>query len=98
MQGQGEQGGGTSMLLMMGMIVVVFYFFMIRPQMKKRKELVKFRDELKKGDKVLTIGGIHGKVADIKEDAVIIETEGQMRLKIDKNALIRDASEIMVQK
>lgn len=98
MQGQGEQGGGISMLLMMGMVVVVFYFFMIRPQMKKRKELVKFRSELKKGDKILTIGGIHGKIADIKEDSIVIETEGQMRLKVDKNAIIKDSSGMMIQK
>lgn len=98
MQGQGEGGGGTQMLIMMALIVVVFYFFMIRPQMKKRKELVKFRGDLKQGDKILTIGGIHGKIADIKEDCIVIEVEEKMRLRIDKNAVIRDSSGMMAQK
>ena len=74
MQPQGEEGNPYSMLIMMGALVIVFYFFMIRPQMKKRKEVQKFRTEMKQGDKIMTIGGIHGKVNAIKEDAVIIET------------------------
>ncbi len=99
MMGQGEDGGNPmSMLLFMGVIVVVFYFFMIRPQMKKRKEVQKFRSEMQKGDKILTIGGIHGKVNAIKEDAVIIEVENGNLLKIDKNAIIKDSTGIMMQK
>ncbi len=99
MMGQGEDGGNPmSMLLFMGVIVVVFYFFMIRPQMKKRKEVQKFRSEMQKGDKILTIGGIHGKVNAIKEDAVIIEVENGNLLKIDKNAIIKDSAGIMMQK
>jgi len=99
MMGQsGKEENPTSMLIFMGIMVAVFYFFMIRPQMKKRKELQKFRNEMKKGDKILTIGGIHGKVNAIKEDVIIIEVENGVLLKIDKNAIIQDASGLMMQK
>jgi len=98
MQQQGEQQNPYSMLIMMGLIVVVFYFFMIRPQVKKRKELEKFRSEIQKGDKVLTIGGIHGKVLEIKEDGIVIEVEGQSKLKLDKNAIIKSPAEMMIQR
>ena len=99
MMGQGEeQGNPMSMLVFMGIIVFVFYFFMIRPQMKKRKEVQKFRSEMKQGDKIMTIGGIHGKVNAIKENAVIIEVEGGVLLKVDKNAIIKDSADMMMQK
>ena len=64
------------------LIVVVFYFFMIRPQMKKQKAAAKFKEEIKKGDKVITIGGIHAKIAEIGDKTFIIEVEGGVRLKI----------------
>ena len=76
------------------LIVVVFYFFMIRPQMKKQKELKKFREDLKKGDKVVTTGGIYGKVLEIQERVIIMEVEGQNRLKIDKAAVVKDMSDV----
>lgn len=99
MMPQGEEGGNPmQMLLFMGIIVVVFYFFMIRPQMKKRKEVQKFRSEMQKGDKIMTIGGIHGKVNAIKEDSVIIEVENGVLLRIDKNAIIKDSAGMMMQK
>ena len=98
LQQQGSEQQPYQMLIMMGLIVVVFYFFMIRPQMKKRKELEKFRTEIKKGDKILTIGGIQGKVHEVKDDAIIIEVEGQMKLKMDKAAIIRSAAEMMQQR
>ncbi|MFC2100435.1 preprotein translocase subunit YajC [Bacteroidota bacterium] len=81
------KGGGFSSLLFLFMIIAVFYFFMIRPQMKKSKDLKKFREAIKKGDKVVTIGGIHGKIAEIKDTTIIIEVEGQNRLKIEKSAI-----------
>lgn len=83
----GQKGGGASMLIMLALIFVVFYFFMIRPQTKKAKEQKKFRESLKKGDKVVTIGGIHAKILEVKETTVIVETEGQNRLKIEKSAV-----------
>ena len=76
------------------LIIVVFYFFMIRPQMKKQKELRKFRDSLKKGDKVITTGGIYGKVAEVKEAYVVVEIAKDTLVKIDKSAIITDMSDV----
>jgi preprotein translocase subunit YajC len=76
------------------LILVVFYFFMIRPQMKKQKEARQFREGLKVGDKIITTGGIYGKIAEVREQAVIIEVEDKMRLKVDKAALVRDPSDL----
>ena len=67
-------------------IIVVFYFFMIRPQMKRAKELKKFRENLKKGDKVVTVGGIHGKVKDIADTTVLLDVDGG-QLRVEKSAL-----------
>ncbi len=92
-QPQGEQNPYSS-FIMLGAIIVVFYFFMIRPQMKKQKELKKFREDLKKGDKVVTTGGIYGKVLEIQETVIIMEVEGQNRLKIDKAAVVKDMSDV----
>lgn len=69
------------------LIVVVFYFFMIRPQVKKNKDAKKFREALKKGDKIVTIGGIHGKIVEVQDTTFIIETEGQSRMKIERSAV-----------
>jgi preprotein translocase subunit YajC len=80
-------GGGSSMLIMMLLLIVVFWFFFIRPQMKKTKELQKFRQNLQKGQKIITIGGIHGKIVEINDTTVVMETEGQNRLKIEKSAV-----------
>jgi preprotein translocase subunit YajC len=68
------------------------YFFMIRPQMKKAKEEKKFREELAKGDRIVTIGGIHGKVAEIKDTTLIIEVGDNQRLKIEKTAVSKDGT------
>lgn len=88
----GGQGGIMSFLPLIA-IVVVFYFFMIRPQMKKAKEQKKYIEALKKGDKILTIGGIYGKIVEIKDDATIImEVEDGSKMKISKNAVSNDAT------
>ena len=76
------------------LIIVVFYFFMIRPQMKRQKDLKKFREGLKNGDKVITTGGIYGKITEIREGTVIIEVEDKMRLKIDINSVVKDPSDL----
>jgi len=89
-EGQSPYGS----LLMLGAIVVVFYFFMIRPQMKRQKELKKFREELKKGDKVVTTGGIYGKIVELHETTIIMEVEDKSRLKVDKVAVIKDMSDV----
>ena len=78
---------GMSSLIMFGMIFAVMYFFMIRPQIKKQKKEREYRSALKKGDKVVTIGGIHGKINDVKEDTFIVEVMGGNTLKIEKTAV-----------
>ena len=82
----GEEGGLASFVPLL-LILVVFYFFMIRPQMKKSKEAKKFREEIKKGDNIITIGGVHGKITDLRETTVIIETESKTKLKIERSAI-----------
>ncbi len=83
----GEEQNPWSSFIFLGLIIVVFYLFFIRPQMKKSKDERKFRESLKKGDKVVTIGGIHGKIAEIKDTTIILETEGQGRLKVERSAV-----------
>jgi preprotein translocase subunit YajC len=68
-------------------LVVVFWLFFIRPQSKKNKEIQKFRQSLKKGDRVVTIGGVHGKILEVGETTVILETEGQGKIKFEKAAI-----------
>ncbi len=82
----GNNSGLMQILMLVG-IVVIFYFFMIRPQSKKNKEQRAFRESLQKGQKVVTIGGIHGKITEIEETTVVIETEGQTRLRLEKSAI-----------
>ena len=87
------QGSGLSMWIMLALIFVVMWFFMIRPQKKQQKELQNFRDTLKKGDKVVTIGGIYGTVAEIKEDSVLIEVDSNVKIRVSKQALVKDFSD-----
>ncbi len=79
MAGGNQSGGGLANFIFPVLIIVVFYFFMIRPQMKKTKDEKKFRENLAKGDKIVTIGGLHGKIVDVQETTFIIE------VKVDKN-------------
>jgi preprotein translocase subunit YajC len=88
----GSQGGFASFLPLL-LVIVVFYFFFIRPQMKKSKDQRKFRESLQKGDKVVTIGGIHGKILEVADTTVIIEVEGLNRLKVEKSAVAMQAAE-----
>ena len=83
---QAAEGQGSAQLLFFGLIFVVMYFFMIRPQVKKQKKENKFRSQLSKGDQVITIGGIHGKIIELKENSVIIENYGS-KMKIEKSAI-----------
>ena len=73
-------------LIMLVLILVVFYFFMIRPQMKKQKEQKKFRENLAAGDKVVTIGGVHGKILEINDTTVLLNSEGS-KIRFDKSAV-----------
>ena len=76
--------GGQALMLVL--IIVVFYFFMIRPQMKKQKELKKFRENLEVGSKVVTIGGIHGKILSVDESTILIATESG-KIRFDKSEI-----------
>lgn len=89
---EGQEGGGYMSFLWLFLIIIVFYLFFIRPQMKKSKDQKKYREALKKGDKIITIGGIHGKIIEVAERTFIIEVEGQNRLKIEKSAVAMDGS------
>lgn len=84
----GGQGGGSFQMIMMLGIVVVFYFFMIRPQQKKAKEQKKFIDNLQKGDKIVTIAGIHGTIYKVNDDSTFqLEVSPGSYIKIEKSAL-----------
>ncbi|MDC0644425.1 preprotein translocase subunit YajC [Crocinitomicaceae bacterium] len=81
-------------ILFIGLMFFVFYFFMIRPQMKKQKELKKFRDGLAKGDHVVSIGGIHGKVLELTDTTVLIESE-KTKIRLDKSAVNQSGEELL---
>ena len=76
----------NSQIIMLVMILGVFYFFMIRPQVKRQKEAKKLRDSLKPGDKVVTIGGIHGKILEVADSTVLISSEGS-KIRVEKSAV-----------
>lgn len=84
---EGATGGGLGMLIPLILIVVIMYFFMIRPQNKKQKETQKMLDALKKGDKVITIGGIHGVVSQTKEQTVVIKVDDGTKIEFNRTAI-----------
>ena len=88
--GAAPAGGGGMFWIMMILLFVIMWAFMIRPQRKQQKELEKFRNELKRGDKVVTAGGIYGIVDEIKERSVLIKVDGDVKLRVDKNSSVRD--------
>ena len=89
----GQSGGGLTMLLMLALIFVVMWLFMIRPQQKRQKELNNFRNNLSKGDKVVTVGGIYGTVIEVNENKVMLEIDKDVRIKVDKASLVKDFSD-----
>ena len=91
--GQQAPGAGASMWIMLILIFVVMWLFMIRPQRKQQKEMEKFRNELKKGDKVVTAGGIYGTIAEIQERTVLLKVDGDVKIRVDKASLQKDFSE-----
>jgi len=90
----GEQSNPISSLIPLLAVVFIFYFLMIRPQMKKQKEVRKFRESLAKGDKVLTVGGIYGRIVETQDTTVILEIADGVRIKVDKSGLIKDNSDL----
>jgi len=91
-------GMGYMQIIPLLLIVVVFYFFFIRPQMKRSKDQKKFRESLQKGQKVITIGGIHGRIVEIQDTTVTIEVEGQVRLRVEKSAIAIDNTQTIENK
>lgn len=88
--GQPQGAGGGAFWIMIIAMFVIMWLFMIRPQRKQQKELEKFRNSLKRGDKVVTAGGIYGTVDEIKDRTVLIKVDGEVKLRVDKNSLVRD--------
>lgn len=85
---EGENtGGGLSGMIMIIAMIAIFYFFMIRPNQKKQKEIKQARDSMQKGDKIVTAGGIHGKINEVTEKTVIIEVAPGVTLKVDKQSV-----------
>jgi preprotein translocase subunit YajC len=93
---EGQQGGGSmwTSLIFIVLLIVVFWLFFIRPQSKKAKEEQKFRDSLQKGDKVVTIGGFHGKIVEVKDTTVVISLAPNTEVEVEKTALVKDSTRV----
>lgn len=89
-----ENANPLATFLPLILVFAVFYFFMIRPQVRKQKEMTTYRSSLAKGDKVITTGGIYGKVTDVKDNTVTVDVGDGVLLKIDKSAILKDSSDI----
>jgi preprotein translocase subunit YajC len=95
---QGAESNPIMTFLPLILIIVVFYFFMIRPQMKRQKELLAFRNSIAKGDKVVTTGGIYGKIIEIKDSTVLLQVDDNVKIRVDKAAIVKDMSDVPAQK
>ena len=89
----GQQPSAWPTIIMFGAIILVTWLFMIRPQRKQQKELQNFRSGLKKGDKVVTVGGIYGEIVEVSEKTCLIKVDGDVKLRVDKQGLVKDYSE-----
>lgn len=89
-----QQGNGWSGIILIVLLFVVFWLFFIRPQNKRQKEAQKFRDALQKGDKVMTIGGIHGKVHEVKETTIVITVDNNVNIEVEKSALVANGTQV----
>lgn len=90
--GQGAGGGMTTLIFIL-LLLLIFYFFMIRPQQKKQKQIEEYRSKLSKGDKIITIGGLHGKITDVQEKVFVIEIADGVKITIEKAAVAVDENE-----
>ncbi len=87
--GMGGMFGTPYMLIMLVLFIGIFYFMILRPEKKKKKDAEDLRNSLHKGDKIVTIGGIQGKIVDIKDEKIVIETgEDQVRMELQKWAVM----------
>jgi preprotein translocase subunit YajC len=94
---QAAAGTGSGMgtpLLMMVAIIAVFYFFMIRPQQKKQKEVQRAREAMKVGDKVVTAGGIHGRIKEVGDSWFLVEVADGVKLKFEKTSVFASSSDV----
>ena len=89
---QPQQPGAWNFYIMIALMILILYFFMWRPESKRRKEMAKFREGLKKGDKIVTAGGIYGTVKEVKDTTLLIEVDSNVTLRVDKNMVVADAS------
>lgn len=87
-------GGMGSSLIFMVVIIAIFYFFMIRPQQKKQKAIVKAREAMQNGDKVVTAGGIHGRIKEVKETYFLLEVSNGVTIKVDKASVFASATDV----
>ena len=90
--------GNMGSLLLFGGIAIIFYFFMIRPQQKKQKDQKKFINEIKKGDYIVTIGGVHGKIVEMDEETVTLDVEKGARIKFERSAISLESSKKLTEK
>ena len=94
-EAQPQRGGSMlSTLVFMLLLIVVFWLFFIRPQSKKAKEEQKFRESLQKCDKVVTIGGFHGKVVEVKDTTVVISLAPNTEVEVEKTALVQNGTRV----
>ena len=90
----GENANPLSMFLPLIAVLAIFWIFMIRPQAKKQKELRKFRESIQKGDKVITTGGIYGKINSVKDTSVVLQIDENKKITVDKNSIIKDPGDL----
>ena len=88
----GAAGGSWSFLLMIALMFLVMWLFMIRPQRREQKRLEEMRNALKKGDKVITAGGIYGTIADVDERTVLVKVDGEVKIRVDKSSINKDTT------
>lgn len=88
-------GGGWSFWIMIIAMIAIMYFFMWRPESKRRKQMEAFRKGLKKGDKIITAGGIYGTIKEVHETSLLIEVDSNVTLRVDKNMVVADAGSIV---
>ena len=92
LQANNTPGGGFSQLIFFALIILVFYFFMIRPQQKKTKLQKKFIEEVKKGDSIVTVGGMHGKIYSLDELTITVEVDKGVKITLDRTSISLEAT------
>lgn len=94
LQAPGDGGSAYNSIIMIVLLIAIFYFFMIRPQSQKQKKINEFRAGLKRGDKVITAGGIHGRIRDIKDNSIVIlEIDDNVKIKVDLNSIYQSVAD-----